>query len=230
MKRRNCVRAACLVGLVAWGGSIADASPESDVRFKEAVALQKQGKLEDARQKYLQALALDRAPSILLNLALLEEDANHPVEALTYLRGYLAHPQAKPDKVTKLKADMLPGLIAQTARAEVHAQPGSPVTIDGKEIGNAPLKDAVDLMPGKHTFGAGAQSKEITLAAGETKVVDITPPPVAVQPAASRLRHQVRRLQSRPASTSRRLHNAKNLPAERNGSSAAASPAWASWV
>jgi len=153
------------------------------VRFKEAVALQKQGKLEDARQKYLQALALDRAPSILLNLALLEEDANRPVEALTYLRGYLVHPQAKPDKVAKLKADMLPGLIAQTARAEVHAQPGSPVSIDGKEIGNAPLKDPVDLMPGKHTFGAGAQSKEITFAAGETKVVDITPTPIAVQPA-----------------------------------------------
>ncbi len=179
------VTTAWLFGAIVSRTSSADASPESDARFKEAVALQKIGKLEDARQKYLQALALERAPSILLNLALLEEDANHPVEALTYLRGYLAHPQAKADKVAKLKADMLPGLVAQTAHAEIHAQPGAPVSIDGKEIGNAPLKDAVDLMPGKHTFGAGTQSKELSLSAGETKIVDITPPAATPAPPAT---------------------------------------------
>jgi hypothetical protein len=175
----------CLLATALLFGAIAnsaDASPESDARFKEAVALQKIGKLEEARQKYLQALALERAPSILLNLALLEEDANHPVEALTYLRGYLAHPQAKADKVAKLKADMLPGLVALTAHAEIRAQPGAPVTIDGKEIGNAPLKESIDLMPGKHTFGAGAQSKELNLSAGETKIVDMTPPSATVAP------------------------------------------------
>lgn len=158
------------------------APTDGDLRFKEAIALQNQGKLDEARQKYLQALAVDSSPSILLNLALLERDAKRPLEALKYARAYLAHPRVKADKAAKVREDVLPGLVAQTARVEVVTNPGERIVLDGQDVGRAPLEAPLDVMPGSHILAAAGTTREVKLGAGEMQRLELKPPPPAVTP------------------------------------------------
>lgn len=155
----------------------ADAVSDADLRFKEGVALQHQGKVESAREKYLQSLALHRSASTLINLAVLEADANRPDVALKYLREWLKHPGIDPTKKADVEKQMLPVLERETGRVQVKAPAGQDVTVDGASRGNAPIKDAVDLLPGAHRVACGAKVVEVTLRAGETLTVDVTEAP-----------------------------------------------------
>jgi hypothetical protein len=156
---------------------------EATERVKEGVALQKQGKLDDARRKYLQALAVYRGANTLLNLAVLEDEAGHALDALRYVREYLAHPKAKPDMVAKVRGDLFAELMSKTGHVQVDAPAGTAVQLDGKNVGVAPVGN-VDVMPGKHTLATPAITLDVNVNAGETKIVVLEPkkdppPPVA---------------------------------------------------
>lgn len=187
MRLRAWLITAALLGALsppAWADD-ERAPPEADARFSEGVALQKQGKHDEARAKYLQALALFRSPATLLNLALLEEEMGRFDDALRHLRAYLTHPKAKADKVAALKREMLPSLMGQTGHIDVKAPPGVPVQLDGKDVGKAPLDELLDVMPGKHVVAASGRSTEVILKGGESKTVDLAPAAVPPTPAPS---------------------------------------------
>jgi hypothetical protein len=133
--------------------------------------------MDEARQKYLQALAVDSSPSILLNLALLERDTKRPVEALKYARAYVAHPRVKADKAARIREQVIPELLAQTARVEVVATPGERVTLDGQDVGRAPLEATLDVMPGNHVIASAGTTREVKVGAGEVQRVEVKPTP-----------------------------------------------------
>jgi hypothetical protein len=133
--------------------------------------------------KYLQALSLYRAHSTLLNLAVVEVELGKYDEALLHLRGFVVHPKASPEKVALVKKEMLPDLLSRTGHLEVKAPGGAVVKVDGKEWGKAPL-ETIDVMPGKHVVAAGERSSEVSVKGGESRVVDLLPPP-APAPTAS---------------------------------------------
>lgn len=179
MKRLIIVAALLALPSIAHADAVAD----SDARFKEGVALQKQGNIDGARDKYLQSLVLHRSAAALINLAVLEADARHSDVALKYLREWLKHPGADPSK--KVDADkMLAVLEGETARMAVKAPPGQEVMVDGTSRGNAPIREALDVMPGAHRVACGAKSIEVTLSAGQRLEVDVTETPAAKPPGA----------------------------------------------
>jgi tetratricopeptide (TPR) repeat protein len=129
-----------------------DSKAEADTRFKEGLALAKQGKYVEARAKYLQAYALDERPSLLLSLAIVEHGAQRYLEALEHLHRYLDSPRTTKEKQHdgELRDTLWKQLWAQTGHVRVAAPEGSSVRVDGKPAGRAPLADVLDVVPGSH--------------------------------------------------------------------------------
>lgn len=145
---------------------------DSDARFKEGVELLKQGKQAEAKEKFLQSLALYRGAPVLMNLVLTEA-TDHPDAALRYLREWMAHPGAPPAKVESAKREILPVLEAKTGRVDIEANPGEPITMDGKQVGTAPMASTFDVMPGRHTIGCRKRTVEVLIPAGKTVTVEL---------------------------------------------------------
>ncbi|MEO8878742.1 MAG: tetratricopeptide repeat protein [Polyangiaceae bacterium] len=166
---------------------------EARARFKEGVDLYDKGQYEAARAKFLQAYALRRHPSILLNMGLSSLRSNHPAEAARYLTQFQreatsATPQehADADKaITEART--------KDARLDVSAPPGTEISVDDTVIGNAPLSDSVDVDPGQHTIKGKAsdgtvdsrtvntsvgQRLPVKFGPGSSAVVAPIPPPV----------------------------------------------------
>lgn len=141
----------------------------SAARFKEGVAYAKQGKYEEARASFLQVLALDPTnTNVLLNLAIGEHALGRHASALGHLRTYLKSPAADPKKTQELYDE----LVSKTGHLVIKAAPGAAIVLDGDvKLGNAPLSEIVDVMPGTHVVTAGARTIETSVAAGETKDV-----------------------------------------------------------
>lgn len=174
---------AILVCCLYVGAAHADSLSDADARFKEGMALIKQGNVDGAREKWLQSLALERSAAVLINLAVLEAEAKRPDRALEYLREWFHHPASDERKRAQVEREMLPALEAETARLRIDAEPGSAIVLDGAGHGNAPLRDPIDVMPGKHRISAGERSTELEVHAGETRVIDLRSAAVEKVPA-----------------------------------------------
>lgn len=175
MKRLILIGLLCALPMTAHAQGEARETRDSDARFKEGVELLKQGKQAEAKDKFLQSLALYRGAPVLINLVLTETN-DHPDIALKYLREWMAHPSAPPAKVESAKREILPVLEAKTARLGIEANPGETLTVDGNVVGMAPMKAPLDVMPGKHTVGCSKKSIEITIPAGKSVTVELVEP------------------------------------------------------
>ena len=181
-----------LIGLRAFASpSVARAQDESldaasEARFKEGLNYAKQGKYEQARGSFLQTLALSPgSPKVIVNLAISEHAAGHPVEALGHLKTYLASPKVDPKKAQEIKQTLYDDLWKATGHLRVQAERGDALVLDGDvKLGNAPLSDVVDVTTGKHRVAAGSRTVDVTVSAGETKDVVLTAEHVA-SPAAT---------------------------------------------
>ena len=173
--------AAALIGLALLAPSVARANGDvldaaSEARFKEGLAFAKQGKYEQARASFLQTLVLSPgSPNVLLNLAISEHGAGHPVEALGHLKTYLASPKVDPKKAQEVKQTLYEELWRATGHLKVQADRGDALVLDGDvKLGNAPLADVVDVSAGKHRIASGPRTVDVTVGAGETKEVSLT--------------------------------------------------------
>jgi hypothetical protein len=157
----------------------AHAEAMADARFKAGLAAYDKGNYEAARLEFLQAQAIYPRPSILRNLALSELHVGRPLDALAHLRAFLADPGTTPDK-RALAERSLGEAYAQTGHLSITAPEGAHVRVDGKEVGVAPLKEAVDVPAGLHgvdTDASGvAAHQKVDAAAGKlTEVAFVTP-------------------------------------------------------
>lgn len=170
--------AAALIGIALLAPSVARANDDvldaaSEARFKEGLAFAKQGKYEQARASFLQTLVLSPgSPNVLLNLAISEHGAGHPVEALGHLKMYLASPKVDAKKAQEVKQTLYDELWRATGHLKIQADGGDSLVLDGDvKLGNAPLADVVDVAPGKHRVAAGPRGVDVAVGAGETKDV-----------------------------------------------------------
>ena len=159
---------------------------EARARFREGLELYKGHKNTEARAKYLQALAISQAPTILLNLAIVEYDLMLYPDALRHAKQYVVNPKSEPARVDKLKREMIPELESKTAHLSVDGQAGQAVFVDGEKVGVAPLADQVHVAPGDHTVACGAVTKSVTVKAGDTVTVTVVvreaAPPASAAP------------------------------------------------
>jgi hypothetical protein len=165
-------------------------------RFKEGVDFFDKGSFEQARASFLQAYALKKHPSVLLNLAWSCLKSGHAFEAEHYFRQFLSDSKDISDKQRSDANDGLNQSHAKLGRIEVIAATGTDVSIDGDHAGTTPLGDPVYVDPGAHTVKFKApdgtiDTSSVTVLAGEkaiarlARAVTAPPPPAASAPEAT---------------------------------------------
>ncbi|HEY6078419.1 MAG TPA: PEGA domain-containing protein [Polyangiaceae bacterium] len=147
-------------------------------RFKEGVAYFDKKDFAKARVAFLQAYALKKHPSVLLNLAQSELRSGHEADAAKHFSQYLREHKDATDNerqgaetgLTAAKA--LVGEIMLAVDAT-----GAEVYVDGDLEGQTPLSGAIFLAPGSHELQARKEGKSastsVTAAAGQSNSVSL---------------------------------------------------------
>lgn len=149
---------------------------DAQARFVEGIARVKKGDYEAARISFAQAYVVLRKPDILWNLALAEEKSGHPLEALGHFKELTRDAEADVDRANAQKH--VADLMSETGHLDVHAAPGTLVTIDGvQKAGAAPFAEPIDVLPGTHVVEGRAaedvKSVTVWVGGGETRVAAI---------------------------------------------------------
>jgi hypothetical protein len=142
-----------------------------DLLVKNGDKLTKQNKPDEAKVQYTNAVtayqkAIEASDDLSLNwqLANAEDKAGDVPSAMTHLKALNAAPNIKPDIIKKSTAkldelSMKIGLLTLTVTPD-----GTQISINGKQVGEAPMTDPLVLMPGAVTvsFSAvGYQPKDV---------------------------------------------------------------------
>ncbi|HEX5101926.1 MAG TPA: hypothetical protein VFV94_20600 [Polyangiaceae bacterium] len=161
-------------------------------RFKEGVTYFDQKQYEKARAAFVQAYALKKHPSVLLNLAHSELRSNHERDAAQHFAQYLREAtDAAPDQRDAAQAG-LASAKAAVCEVTVTTDAESEVLVDGASQGTAPLVGSLFLEPGAHTLqakkGDRVVTQNVTAKAGETRELKLklgaeATPAVAAKPA-----------------------------------------------
>lgn len=138
-------------------------------RFKEGVGYFDKKDFAKARVAFLQAYALKKHPSVLLNLAQSELRSGHEADAAKHFAQYLrehkdateGERQGAETGLTAAKA-----LVAEVA-LDVDAN-GAEIYVDGDLEGQAPLPGSVYLTPGAHEIQARKDGKSVSGAINAT--------------------------------------------------------------
>jgi hypothetical protein len=136
-------------------------------RFNEGVEFFDKGQFENARASFLQAYALHKHPTVLLNLAQSSLRSGHSLEAAKYFQQFL---RDSTGVTAAQKSDADKGLAearTKLGRLEVSAPAGEEIFVDGDHAGTAPLSAQVDVEPGPHTVKANGDSKSVNVTAGQ---------------------------------------------------------------
>jgi len=196
--RVRCAALLLAVSSALMGGSTARAEEKDAVtemarrRFQEGVKFFDQKRYEEARGAFLQAYALKRHPALLLNLAQSEIRSGHPAEAARHFAGFLRE-AANPSALERSEAEKgLREARSKLARIQISAPSGAEVFVDGETVGQAPIADPVDVLPGSHTVEArlGTKTASTTVSvvvsrlAAATVTFESAPPPPPAAPVA----------------------------------------------
>lgn len=173
-----------LLSLLAQAGTPA-ASPEARAKaqalLKEGAQYYQQGQFADALEKFEQAYAFFPSPKLFFNIGQASRDLGRPVDAVDAFEKFLLQ-----------AADAAPELIAEAKRSVEELSPkigkllidctmsGAMISVDGKNVGQAPLVDMVRVTPGNHQVTATHPSvmpavENVTVAAGTVQTIVLRP-------------------------------------------------------
>lgn len=183
IRRRLCIAAVALsavAGTTTWSPRVALAGDDDTAaiemarqRFQEGVRYFDAKQYDKARAAFLQAYALKKHPTVLLNLAQSELRSAHDAEAAEHFAEYLRENR---DAGASERQSAEQGLASAKARvAEVSLAvdlPDAEVFVDNDSRGHAPLPGPVYLSPGTHTLQARKEGKvatsTVTASAGQS--------------------------------------------------------------
>lgn len=97
------------------------------------------GRYEDALAKFREALEKSQAPEILFHLGQTYAKLVRPVEALDHFERFLAAGAKSDARMQKEARAQAQVLVAQVGEITVRAKDGTPVSVDGHEVGKTPL-------------------------------------------------------------------------------------------
>jgi hypothetical protein len=124
-------------------------------RFQEGVKYFDQKRYEEARAAFMQAYALKHHPAVLLNLAQSELHGGHPQEAARHFAAFLRE-STSASAVERADAEKsLATARAKLGRIQISVNaPGAEILVDGESVGQAPLPEPVDVLPGSRSVVA----------------------------------------------------------------------------
>lgn len=162
---------------------------DAKARFEEGLKRAKAGDYEAARLAFVQAHAILNRVDILWNLALVEEKAGRPLDALSHFKEYVR--DTRVNAAERAQAEKhAQAMAAQTGHIEVTAPSGATILIDGStNAGTAPLIEPLDVAPGKHRLEARTTERQyamdVTATPGDVVKVSFTAQFAAPMPAAT---------------------------------------------
>jgi hypothetical protein len=143
-------------------GASAQATPSADEaradaqkRLDEGLQRYSRGDYEGARLAFAQAYAVLISLDLLHNLMRAEVKSGHPLEALVHIRQMLRDPKATTEDRAKAER-ILEEANRVTGHVAVEAPEGAEIILDDVPSGEAPVREAYDVTPGKHTVAARA--------------------------------------------------------------------------
>lgn len=157
--------AAMLLGVTASARAEDDATVAmARERFKEGVAFFDKGLYDKARAAFLQAYALKRHPSVLLNLAQSEVRSGHEADAATHFSQFLREQPDAPAAERKAADSGLAAAkkVAAELSIEVDIE-GAEIAADGEPAGTSPLPGPIYLTAGSHTIVAKKDDRQDTV-------------------------------------------------------------------
>jgi hypothetical protein len=130
--------------------------------FKESQDLQRAGDLRGALAKLEEAYEILPTPTLLWPIAELRLSCKRPLqglEALSRYRQEIAPSEMEPGQQIADADRLEEKLRAQLGALRPIAVPGATITVDGRELGRAPLPDKVMVNPGSHVISASSSDK-----------------------------------------------------------------------
>jgi hypothetical protein len=165
---------------------------EAFQRYREGNAAFTAGNIQEAHFKYLQSFSLKKSPIVLFNIAATEQKLGQIVESINRYRQVVYWPAdgALTDDFRTRAKDRVMELAPKVAQVKIIAPESSRLAVDGKFIDDHPRQEPYALSGGAHTIAAyqtsGIRELQVTVEAGSTKPVDLTPPvPAAPAPSSA---------------------------------------------
>jgi hypothetical protein len=140
---------------------------DAEKRLDEGLDRYGKGDFEGARLAFAQAYAVLTSLDLLYNLMRAEVKAGHPLEALVHIHQMLRDPKATTEDHAKAER-LLEEANRVTGHVAVEAPEAAEILLDRVPSGEAPIRDAFDVVPGKHVVEAKMN--------GTTRVIEVDAP------------------------------------------------------
>jgi len=133
----------------------AEAKDRAQVLLRDGAQLYEKGDLVGAVEKFKRAYAEFASPKLLFNIGQTSRELGRDVEAIEAFQHFLAETADAPEEL-KAEAWKSSGeLQAKLGRLHVECETkGADIGVDGKHVGQAPIKDLVWILPGRHRVTA----------------------------------------------------------------------------
>jgi hypothetical protein len=148
------------------------ARADAEKRLDEGLQRYAKGDFEGARLAFAQAYAVLTSIDLLYNLMRAEVKSGHPLEALVHIHQLLRDPKATTEDRAKAER-LLEEANRATGHVAIEAPDGAEIVLDDVPSGEAPIKEAYDVTPGKHTVAAkgSGSSRVVTVDAPAGQIV-----------------------------------------------------------
>jgi hypothetical protein len=173
-----------LLSLLAQSGTPAagpEAKAQAQVLLKEGAQYYQQGQFADALEKFEEAYAAFPSPKLFFNIGQASRDLGRPVDAVDAFEKFLVQAtDARPELLAEAKRSV-EELSPKIGKLLIDCTvPGAMISVDGKNVGQAPLANAVRVSPGDHQVTATHPSvmpavENITVTAGTVQTIVLRP-------------------------------------------------------
>lgn len=173
--------------LVAEAPDTANAALAEAARntFLEGVRSYKKKRYQEALAAFLESYALSKSPTVLVNLGLTHLRLGNPAAAIRAFEQFLGEARGAPASVIARAEAGLVEAKSLVGHIAISAPEGAELSVDGAVVGHAPLKQPVDVAPGRHEVSmntaGGTKTESIDVERGATLEIKLVPPRSAVR-------------------------------------------------
>jgi hypothetical protein len=153
--------------------------------LNEGTELYDKGDLADALAKFSEAYAHYPSPKLLFNIGQTNRGLGQLAEAMKAFEGFLAQATDAPEMMRAEARKSVSELQDKLGRLRIKSTvPGAEVSIDGRDVGAAPIPELVWVSPGRHQVTAKHEGftpavEAVTVAARSNQVIELVLQPIS---------------------------------------------------